>query len=269
MPRLTPRSLQKRIFLYAYLSGAEFISEEWGICNVFYDWNDYELSPYGRVKKELVDFMDKYPDVGEVLTPIGVIMPKDLPMLENVFKKPHYRPVFPYVDSTYEKVKAGVEELFATSAPMMGTETITMVNCTIPDALDLLNDGFGDISKYEYLVDLTFDPEFKKRHGNLCDIKDVSAILKKLLPCYVEAGLHWLVNKCESGGYYLSVFNHSGIVRTIEDGEYTLPEADKTVTVSFKENVSPTVLEGGGILEKDDDIYHLNIPAGDWAFIKF
>ena len=150
------RSLQKRIFLYSYLSNADFMSEEWGVCNLFFDWKSFELSPYGKVKKDFVDFMEKYPDVGEKLTPIAAVLPNDLPYIENVFKKPHYKPVFEIDHADYGKVKEGVIKLFANSAPMAGTETTTLSNNEIPDALDLLNEGFGDLTKYDYLVDLTF-----------------------------------------------------------------------------------------------------------------
>ena len=263
------RSLQKRIFLYSYLSGAEFLSEEWGVCNVFYDWHDFELSPYGLVKKYLVDFMKKYPDVGDPVTPIGVIIPKDLPMLENVFKKPLYKPPFPYKTEAYTKVLDGVSELFAKTAPMLGNENITMVNCVYPDALDLLNDGFGDISRYDYLVDLTSDSEFARKHNNICEIKDVKDILRRTLPCYVEGDIHWLVNKRTGGGHYLTVFNNGGVMRIIEDGEYTLPEADLTVSATFKGDASPILCEGNATLTKDGDSYKITVKAGDFAFIKF
>ena len=263
------RSLQKRIFLYSYLSGAEFMSEEWGVCNLFYDWNDYELSPYGRVKKDFIDFMEKYPDVGDKLTPVAVVMPKDLPCLDNVFQKKGYVPLYEYKSAEYDRVKEGVRRLFATPSDMMGTEVITLSNNRVPDALDLLNDGYGDLDRYDYLVDLTSDPEFTKKHTNVCSAEDVCKLVRKTLPCYVEGDLHWLVNRCESGGYYLTVFNHSGVVRTLDEGEYTLPEADKTVKLTFGKGESPTLCEGKAKLEKDGDNYRLTVSAGDFAFIKF
>ncbi|MBR2460531.1 MAG: heparinase II/III family protein, partial [Clostridia bacterium] len=42
---------------------------------------------------------------------------------------------------------------------------------------------------------------------------------------------HYLVNKAPDG-YYLSVFNHSGIVRTKEKGDEVLPSATKTATTN-------------------------------------
>ena len=51
--------------MYSFLSGAEFISEEWGLCNVFENWETFPLSPYGEVKKRFVEFLAKFPAVGK------------------------------------------------------------------------------------------------------------------------------------------------------------------------------------------------------------
>jgi len=55
------RSLQERVHLFAWLAGAEFISEEWGLCNTFYDWQDYELTPYGQVKLDFLRLVRRHP----------------------------------------------------------------------------------------------------------------------------------------------------------------------------------------------------------------
>ena len=53
------RSLQKRIQLYGYFAGADFISEEWGMCNTFYDWKDFEITPYGQIKLDFLKLIKK------------------------------------------------------------------------------------------------------------------------------------------------------------------------------------------------------------------
>lgn len=68
----------------------------------------------------------------------------------------------------------------------------------------------------------------------------------------------------------MTVFNHSGIQRTVADGEHQIPEAEITVKIYFKNHRIPELYEGGGILNKtDNNGYTLTVPAGDWAFIKF
>ena len=260
------RSLQKRIFLYAYLSGAEFISEEWGLCNVFNSWKTFELSPYGIVKKEFIEFTKKYADIGDKLTLFGVVLPKDLMVLDNLYSDDVYCG-FNVKNERLNFVKQGIRELFCESLATAGIELGVLKNSSIPDVLDMLNDGQENISNYKYLIDLTCDDDFKNKHINAVDIKSVKEICKKELPCYVEGNAHWLINECLSGGYYLTVFNHGGVMRSVEKGEVLLEEGKTTVTINAK-NLSLTLLEGNATLNNDSDNYLLTIPSGGWAFIK-
>ena len=265
------RSLQKRIFLYGYLSGAEFISEEWGLYNTFLEGtNNEQLSPYGLVKKEFLDFVRKYDDIGDKLTPIAAVLPEELMVLDKCDEQ---NSIFGYEinNKRLASIKQGVAEIFASSVPMLGSEREkkSLKNSDMPDAIDLLNRDDAMLGKYDYLVDLTCGSDLKDKFTNLCEAKDIPALLRKLLPVYVDGGLHWMVNECKSGGYYLTVFNHSGVERSVEKGEYTLPEAEKTATVTFKGEVSPTLLEGDGRLSLEDGTYRITIPAGGFAFIKF
>ena len=265
------RSLQKRIFLYGYLSGAEFISEEWGLYNTFLEGtNNEQLSPYGLVKKEFLDFVRKYNDIGDKLTPIAAVLPEELMVLDKCDEQ---NSIFGYEinNKRLSSIKQGVAEIFASSVPMLGSEREkkSLKNSDMPDAIDLLNRDDAMLGKYDYLVDLTCGSDLKDKFTNLCEAKDIPALLRKLLPVYVDGGLHWMVNECKSGGYYLTVFNHSGVERSVEKGEYTLPEAEKTATVTFKGEVSPALLEGDGRLSLENDTYRITIPAGGFAFIKF
>ena len=265
------RSLQMRIFLYAYFSNAEFLSEEWGLCNVFTDWESFALSPYGQTKREFQQFVRRYPDVGEKLTPIATVLPKHLTVLEEIDSPGTFLgyTVDPEVQAVLAKAKGGVRRLFGAATPMQGTEQKTLINSLIPDALDLVNDGAGDLSSYDFLVDLTDDPHFAARHPNTLAIDDVPAKLKTLLPCWVEGNVHWMVNRRIGDGYYLAIFNHSGVVRSVADGEYTLPEADEPVAVLFSPAAEPQLCEGDVSLEKNDERYHLTVPAGGWCLIRF
>ena len=262
------RSLQKRVYLYGYLSNAAFMSEEWGLYNTFQEGTDYELSPYGVTKKSFLNFARKYTDVGQKLTPIAAVLPAELPAVTD-WDKPYVICGYTTENERMANAKRGINALFMPSTPMIGTETRNLKNSDMPDAIDILNRDDEMLKKYDYLVDFTSDADFAAAHPNTCEIRDIPDILRKLLPCYVEGGLHWLVNERTGGGYYLTVFNHSGVVRTVEEGEYTLPEADASVTVTFKENVSPSLLEGDGSIMKDGEMYRVSVPAGGFAFIAF
>lgn len=262
------RSLQKRVSLYGYLSGAAFMSEEWGLYNTFKEGTDYELSEYGLVKKEFLDFTRRYTDIGDKLTPIAAVLPGELPVFNHCYAPDNFC-CYPVKSERLNAAKRGVCEIFATGVDMIGNEVITLKNTNMPDAVDLLNREDRMLSKYDYLVDLTGDADFAEKFSNLCTPEHIPALVKELFPCYVEDGLHWMVNERVGGGYYLSVFNHSGVERTLAEGEKILHEADKTVAVSFKGDVTPTVLEGTGTLCRDGEGYKLTVPAGDWAFIRF
>ncbi len=75
-------ALQRRIFFHSYLSGAHTLHEEWGAEDNFFDWDDGELSSYGRVTRDLLDFQDDYPDVGEPFVPIALVL--DAAVLPNL-----------------------------------------------------------------------------------------------------------------------------------------------------------------------------------------
>lgn len=266
------RSLQKRIFLYSLFSNAEFMSEEWGLCNVFIDWNDYELSPYGEVKKEFIDLVRKYSDVGRKLSPFAAVLPRDFKVLEGI-RSPEYHLSYPIFGEEQKKlafIKENICKIFSAPTKMLGTETTTLINSDMPDCVDILTDIPSALNKYDYLIDLTCDKKFAAENSNICSAEDIPALAKKLLPCYVEGGLHWTVNERTGGGYYLALFNHSGVCRSVEKGEYVLPEAEVSAKISFASaNASPKVLEGGGKLESENGEYRITLAGGDWCLIAF
>ena len=261
------RSLQKRLFLYSYLCGAEFISEEWGLCNTFCDSVSFELSAYGRAKKDFIDFTRRHTDIGECITPIAVVLPKDFAVLDNLYKDNLYCG-FEVNSEELAKIKQGIRAVFAESMPMLGNEVLTLKNSAMPDAIDMVNFGEAELDKYDYLIDLTCDGSLTENRGKICAIEDAKDLLCELLPCYVDGNAHWMVNECLSGGYYLTAFNHSGIERTVERGEIELPEATCELTLTLKNGMIPTLLDGNGKLYLDGGEYKISIPAGGYSFIR-
>ena len=74
-PNRGPSSaLQRRIFFHTYLSGAHTLHEEWGAEGNLANWDEGILSSYGRVTRDLLDFQDAHPDVGEPFTPIALVL---------------------------------------------------------------------------------------------------------------------------------------------------------------------------------------------------
>ncbi len=263
------RSLQKRMYFCSYMSGAEFISEEWGLCNTFHDWNDFELTPYGQIKKDFIDFTEKYKNIGKPLTPIAAVIPKEIISLDNIDASGDYLSF--KVDGELKRkldvMRNGLRRLFA-YGETCGNENGCLVNRLLPDAVDIVNEDVYDESKYEYAVNLTGDEAFEKNH-KCCSLDDVPGLLNKLLPCRVTGGLHHIVNKNPEGEYFLTVFNNTGIVRSVEEGEYGLKEAEKTVQVELKDGRKLSALYGNFRIEETDGKYYITVPAGELFIGKF
>lgn len=46
----------------------------------------------------------------------------------------------------------------------------------------------------QFFVDLTDNPEFRKKHRCI-SVEEAPDLLKQMLPCEVSGGVHWFVNK--------------------------------------------------------------------------
>ena len=263
------RSLQKRLYFCSYMSGAEFISEEWGLCNTFYDWNNFELTPYGQVKKDFIDFAEKYKNIGKPITPIAAVIPKEIISLDNIDADDNYLS-FSFDGELKRKLdvmRKGLRRLFA-FGETFGNENGCLVNSLIPDAIDIVNEDVYDESRYAYAVNLTGDEDFEKKH-KCCSVDDVPDLLNRLLPCKLTGGLHHIVNKNSDDEFFLTVFNNTGIVRSVEDGEYGLKKAEKTVQVELKDGRKLSALYGNFRIEEIDSKYYITVPAGELFFGKF
>lgn len=265
------RSMQRRMHLYSYFAGASFIAEEWGMCNTFCDWHDYELSPYGRVKKEFIDLTEKYPEIGTPVTPIAVVLPAELEALDQNAAEPEKLMGFapePALQEKLLRVRSGLKKLFCETEPMLGSETRSLLNCTVPDALDIVHEDKFDAAAYEYLVDLTGSAAFARAHGEkICAVEDVPKLLEKLLPCTCTGGAMKQLTRRADGSYCLLLTNNSGVEQSVANGEILLPEAASTVCVEPKVGLALQPAEGNGTLHRNDDgSYTVELPAGGWFF---
>lgn len=66
--------LQSKIYHYALMAGADYMSEEWGHNCSYLNKQTYELSPYGLVKKDFIEFARGYKTVKPHI-PFAIVLP--------------------------------------------------------------------------------------------------------------------------------------------------------------------------------------------------
>ncbi len=268
------RSLQERLYIYSYMNNVDFMGEEWSICNNFYDWHDFELSPYGLINHKFASFRKKYSDVGQKITPVCAVLSDKMKVIDSIdFRALYCR--FGLEGTPYrEKIMNIKENLYNVferhSCTKHLPKNIIMTNGDVPDAVDIVNyTENGALDRYKYLLDFTEEDKLRQTHKNICEISDLETIMRKELPCYLDGHLAWQVNERIGGGYYLTVFNNFGYDNTISRGERNYREADQIAELSFKGEKTPVLCEGNAYLYCENGKYKLHVPAASWCLIKF
>lgn len=267
------RSMQWRMHLYTYMAGGSFMAEEWGMCNTFYDWKNFELTPYGQVKKDFLDFVDRYPDIGEPVIPVAVVLPKDMPVLDMALSSDTYLgyPVEGHFAKTLSDAVNALNRIFVDSAPMLGSETANLRNCLTPDAVDIIHEDSPTVSEYPILIDCTGNPEFAASHKN--SIKPLCAVrmlINDLLPIRLDGGASMQITKNRTTGeQYVLLMNNSGVNRSVDQGEILMPEGEISVSLTVSNGKSLCPLEGNGsMVKKGVNTYKVTLPSGGWFFAK-
>ena len=259
------RSLQRRLHFYSYFAGADFMSEEWCSNTTFYDWNDFELSPYGKVKKEFIDFTQNF-DVGKPLTPVAAVLPEDMRFIHTIHSTDDFYMNMPlYRDSANQMrtIRRGLCKLFSNSCEMQGNEykqrcgkdVYILINSPLPDAIDIIHKDSKTIGNYALTVDLTKE----------VDENEVIEALKQNLPVYVNGNVSWTVTDKR----YLLIINNDGVYFDTKNGEYADGARDHTAKITFKQPSQPSLVYGDGKLNAQNGEYYIDIPAGRLAVIKF
>ena len=285
------RALQRRIYYYALMSGARFIGEEWGVSNTFYNWRDYPLTPYGEIKKEFIDFAEKYPCL-EPFVPFAIVLPKELEVIclgymDNPDSGTYLgRAMDAATKESFGHIKKVLRLVFARYGKIFGNEGHTITNSRFGDFFDVIYEDAGEqaFAKYSYLVDAGPDGAFAgsasgRNHRVLksADIDVLAHTLGKIMetdfPCNVSGGVHWLLNRSGTK-WFLTMFNNEGVERSVEKGDRFLKEADIRASICFKEEphglrILKSWPDGGSLERKEDGRYYCTIPAGGFYIIEF
>ena len=289
------RLLQNRIYYHSLMSGADYLSEEWGLNCSYTDMHDFTLSAYGQTKK---DFIDTALDLQGVksMTPFAIVLPKEHCCVEvlNTVREVDMgvrngkfmdTPLNAEEKEYYGHIEDVLSLFFERNGEVFGAEGHVITNSRFGDVVDIIYADASDetFAQYAYLIDATKDGSFAraKAGSNLrilesSDIDklthDVDKRIEETMPVWVDS-LCWLVSTDNKGRRFLSIFNNEGNTRTTEHGDVIDHKADRTVKISTKNPVNFRVFKapkaGASITKKDDNTYYADVPAAEFLILEF
>ncbi len=288
------RRLQKRIYYFSLMSGADYFAEEWGLNCSYTDMNTFELSEYGLAKKEFIEFARGHKTV-KAHTPFAIVLPTEYycVRVHNPFRihglgehRSTYM-TFPITDSQM-RFNAHVEDvlklIYGRFGDAFGNEGHVITNSRFGDLFDIIYADAGDevFSKYEMLIDASPDGTFANSHGKRFRIltsedfdrleRDIHLASREILPVWVDS-LHWLISTDGEGRRYLSIFNNEGNFRARPVGDTVDKNADRSVKISFRteSELKPVFLSASDIKVQrlDGSDYSVDMPATEFAIFEF
>ncbi len=274
------RHLQKRLYWYSLLSGATFMSEEYGTCNTFHDWNEFELTPYGKIKRDFIQFQRKYPADAKPYTPVAIVLTKEFEIFD--LNRDAYLGFPLGANAAYRRAYMFriLDGIFAYHGEVHGNESHILANSSYGDVFDIVYEDVGEavLSKYDLIVSTASDRSLSFLYPNLTDKiienSDIRALfneldtrLPTLLPFTVEGNISYILNSRDDGSWMLGLFNNDGVFRNMK-GETVYPEADAVVSVSGKiENVEISEGDTKHLLRETDGHYRYTVSAGTVAVL--
>ncbi len=264
-------SLMERAWRYAYFCGASLIAEEYGVCNTFRDLTSAELSPYGRTKKDFLHFTGDFPDIGSPFRPFAVVLPKKLPMIdirlnENWFDRPGNEDDKILTKEWSIPINESLNRIFGEHGKH-GNYGHVLKCGGFPDIFDVIHADTPTAEKYDYLIDLTGDPDFSKNRANCVSVSDIDSILDIILPIRISGGIHTAYNRSRNGWLVLCM-NNDGVFHDDFQPDVFLPEATVHTGIKQKEtNPAIRKIDGSGTLYADGNEYSVTLHAGEWLLL--
>ncbi len=289
------RLLQNRIYYHSLMSGADYLSEEWGLNCSYTDMQDFTLSSYGQTKKEFIDTALDLQGV-KSMTPFAIVLPKDyycVEVLNTVREKDMGVRNGKFMDTPlgadelayYGHIEEVLSLFFERNGEVYGTEGHVITNSRFGDVFDIIYEDASDetFAQYAYLIDVTKDGSFAQSKSG-SDLKILeSGDLEKLayeidqkitetMPVWVDS-LCWLVSTDDRGRRFLSIFNNEGNTRTTVHGDVIDHKADRTVKISTRDSVDFWIFKspkaGASITKKDDHTYYVEVPGSEFLILEF
>ncbi len=236
-------SMARRLLYYSLFAGADYLSEEWGRTNTFYEWDTFELSPYGKIKKEFLELSRKFQNVKPIV-PIAFVLPKEY----KYFAVNGWTPFKENPECIRMVELANTIQSYFGDDKMIGMEDYIFTCGRFGSLFDIIYENTYESpeKEYELLIDLS---------GNLKGERCVNGFDKEVTDAAIARIVGTLPFDLQDGGAldyqlfendgekYLALYNHKGISKSQEEGERVHPEAATSFRLSLPEGRVPCVTE--------------------------
>lgn len=274
------RSLQRRLLYYAWLSGAAFYGEEWGLENYFGDWEDYPLTEYGRIVEEFTKVNRAF-ERPVPIVPAALVMPPDTFGVDIRYVAGSADKVWRMAppDAFHQALRVFAAEMLGVQPARPGGDAHNLTPSPWIGCFDVLSNDAAPELLNEYALLIYFDeaqadasPVPTGRalvyRGGEADAAQCAEAIAEALPYRVE-GRVGVTEARSSGVYLVGVFNNLGVTKTVAEGETYDAEAVQTVTITG-ECRNAVFLQGADFVVKaDDGRVELNLPSGQLALMSF
>ena len=287
------RLLQERIYYHSLMSGADYLAEEWGLNCSYTDMQTFDLSPYGKLKKDFIDRALELQGVKSV-TPFAIVLPKEYEcvFVPNPFEVHEFGvhndrymdvPLTPEEKDFFGHIEDVLKLFFARNGKTFGTERHVLNNSRYGDVADIIYEDASDktFDRYEYLIDASPDGRFAKAHparkvvesGDFAKLThDMDTLIAQIMPIYAD-GLHWLVSTDSKGRRFLTVFNNEGNQRTTADGDVINHKFDQKITITLNVpgelRIFKDAREEIHLKKTGENTYCATVSAADFVIFAF
>jgi hypothetical protein len=201
-------ALQRRLFFHAYLSGAWTLHEEWGAeCNLT-DWESARLSCCGRVTETLLDFQEKFPDVGEPYTPLALVLDARVPTPDT---------------SLWMEIKTGLFQNSAEDARCAArknsgiAEADCYAPCVVPEIFDIVPSDAPETvwKRYQEVIQIGAGTHPNARvFPQERQLKEIVSSARRLSPFERSTHLPMQINhRRKDGAWIIGIYNPWGARR--------------------------------------------------------
>lgn len=201
-------AMQRRILFHAFLSGAHTLHEEWGAENNLLDWDQGTLSSYGHATRDLLDFQDANPDVGEPFVPIALVTDAAVPPPNESVWSPTWAKLFQYAESD----KANANRKDSGKA-----EAACYPPCALPEVFDVVpSDAPAEVlAEYRELIPVGSAAPAGAKPCPPNEVYDrLAAAVRKWAPFERKSHLPTQINQRKSdGAWIVGLYNPWGAVR--------------------------------------------------------